>query len=97
MTTDICLVYGPVIAAAVALLKRLPWIGAAIARNPKLVAGLVAVLANGASLGIIPVSAAQWTQLAACVATSFAGAVATHEAVLDPASKAIGIAGARTG
>jgi len=93
--TEACVAYGPLVAVVVATLKRIPWIGARLARNAKVVAVLASALASLAAAGTVPQSAAEWAAFATCVATVFAGAVATHEVALDPLAKALGVSSAK--
>lgn len=76
MNPEICLLYAPIITVAVSILKRWGW----LARHPKVVAAVLAVVATGISVstGHLPPSVAE---LAKCVAIEFAGAVATYEVV----------------
>lgn len=86
-----CLVYGPAVGAGVAVLKRMGFVGRFIARNPKLVAGVLSGLAIVATTGLSVIASGSLAGYAICVAATFAGAVTTHEVVLDPAAKALGM------
>ena len=88
---DACLIYGPLVAAIVAVLKRLGIVGRFIARHAKMVALLGGAIVTAATMGAIPVTATQWATVAACVLVTFAGSVATHEVALDPAAKLLGM------
>lgn len=87
----VCLAYGPLIAIVVGLLKRIPWLGGMLARNAKVVAALAASVTALISAGAIPANAAQWAAFGSCVAIAFSGAVATHEAALDPMGRALSL------
>jgi hypothetical protein len=87
-STD-CVAYGPVIAILVAILKKLPWIGAAVARNPKVIATLVSLLGMAGLAHFTQAGAVDWLTVARCTATAFASAVATHEVVIGPVTSAI--------
>lgn len=92
-----CAAYGAVVAILVAILKKLPWLGDAVARNPKVIASLVSAL--GLFALVHPTTAAgaiDWTALGICTVQTFAAAVATHEVVLDPVARAAGLATALT-
>ena len=90
-----CIAYGPLVAVVVATLKRIPWLGAAIARNPKLVAMIASGLTIAITGGVVPASSAQWLTFAQCVAAAFAGAVGMHEVALDPLAKLTGLAASK--
>lgn len=93
--TEACVAYGPLVAVVVAALKRIPWLGSLLARNAKFVAVLASAFASLAASGTVPQSAADWAAFATCVATVFAGAVATHEVALDPLAKAFNLPDAK--
>lgn len=88
---DACLVYGPLVAGIVAVLKRMGPVGRFIAWHSKTVALIGGAIATVATMGAIPVNATQWATVAACVLVTFAGSVATHEVALDPMAKALGM------
>lgn len=95
MLTECAVKYGPLLALAVAILKRMGPVGAWIQRNPKLVAFVLASALGAVQAGVaghLPASTTEWLAFAQCVTASYTGAVATHETVLDPISKATGIA-----
>lgn len=80
---DVCIAYAPLVAMAVALLKRIPFIGS----KPKTVALVLSGLAvmvpafvkgTGTVEALIP-----------CVLQLLAGTIATHEIVLKPVGKAL--------
>lgn len=92
-------VYGPALAVGVAILKRIGGsVGAWIAGHPKTVAWILATAAAFLKTAWTkaPASASEWLAFATCVTATYAGSVATHETVLDPAAKLIGIPGATT-
>lgn len=76
---DLCLVYAPIIAVAVSLAKRIPFVG----KNPAVVAGILSMLLNvgGQLIKAGPIT----TALVGCVLTSLGGAVATHHLITKPA------------
>lgn len=88
---DSCLAYAPLIALAVAVLKKLPWIGQAVARNAKLTASTLSLLSVATAM--LPHTAGfggvDWVAFGSCVVVQFAGAVATHEVVIAPAIAAV--------
>lgn len=91
LPVDPCLAYGPLLAVVLAILKRIPSLGALAARNPKVAAGCLAVLSAFAVGHGLNAGGVDWTQLALCAGQQYVGAVATHETVLDPVAKAVGV------
>lgn len=76
---DICVVYAPVITLAIAILKRIPFIG----RNPKWVAFALSIALNTLATGIIRGVSPSIPALVGCVLASWGIAIGGHEAVLD--------------
>lgn len=87
-----CVAYGPLIAAVVAILKRLGFVGRVIARNAKAIATVASAVLGLVTAGAIPVNTAQWAAFGACVAIVLSGAIATHEVAMDPLAKKLGLA-----
>lgn len=85
-----CVVWGPVVAATVAALKRLGYVGRFIARNAKAIAAIASVVVTAVTAGVLPVGVDAWQQFGLCVAITFAGGVATHE-MLDHVGKGLGM------
>lgn len=84
---DACLTYGPLVALAVAALKRLGPLGRFVQRYPKALAFVlsgIAIVANGKG------SVGDWQTFVQCVLTTYGLSVGTHETVLDPVAKSIG-------
>lgn len=78
-TTDLCALYAPLIAIVVSLAHKIPFVGT----NPKVIAFLLAIIANGFST-FATGAAIHTAQLVACILASFAGSVATYEVALKP-------------
>lgn len=82
---DTCLLYSPLVTFAVALLKRIPFVG----HNPKVVAMVCAAVLGIAhayyATGAMPAVA----DLVRCTLETLSGAVLTHEAVVKPITGAL--------
>ena len=89
--TAACVVYGPLVAAVVAALKRLGFVGRFLARHAPTVAAVASVVVTAVTVGALPVGQIAWQQFALCVAVTFAGAVATHEVVDANVGKKLGL------
>ena len=86
-----CVIYGPLVAAVVAALKRLGFVGRFLARHAQSVAAIASVAVTAVTVGVFPVGQVAWQQFALCVAVTFAGAVATHEVVDANVGKKLGL------
>lgn len=79
-----CAMYAPIIAIAVSLAKAIPF----VRTHPKLLAGLLTVIATGfhvfASGPAIPTAT-----LVACVLATFSMSIASYEVVLKPAGRLV--------
>jgi hypothetical protein len=76
----ICLLYAPVVSWVVDFLKRVPF----LARYPKIIALFLTLALSYLQAHPSPGQAFPISQLVACVLTTLAGTVATHEIVSEP-------------
>lgn len=84
--TSACIVYAPVIAIVVSLLKRLPF----MAKYPKFVAAILSTVAVAFPL-LATGGALHTAAIVSCILKTFAGSIATYEVALKPAAKAFGV------
>lgn len=82
---ELCLIYAPIIALAVSILKRIPFLGPLVVKSPKWVAAALSAAAQ--ILPLIGGVAVPISQLIPCVIATLGGAVLTHEALLKPAER----------
>lgn len=93
MQTDpTCAIYAPIIAIVVSLLGKIPFIG----KNPKIVAFVCSMVANGFT-AFATGGALHTAQLIACVLGTFAGSVATYEVAVKPIVRAVTVPQAKNG
>lgn len=82
---DLCLVYAPIIAIVVNVLKRIPFVG----KNPAVVATVLASVLNVAGVlihgGIGNINA----QIVQCVLTSLGGSIVAYHAAVKPITNAV--------
>ena len=76
----ICLVAGPLISFLVSALKAIPW----VKNNPKWVAFAISAILGSVTSLTGMYHGISIAELAQCVLIQFAGAVTTHEAVVNP-------------
>jgi hypothetical protein len=69
------LLFAPIITVVVNLAKRVPF----VSRNPKLLAFVIAAIVGTISATHGSTAGIDWSAIAQCVGTVFAGSVATHE------------------
>lgn len=90
MSPDIiCLAIAPLISFVVSALKKIPF----VKRFPKSAAFFISAIVGGwtATHGSTP--GIDYASIVQCVLTQFAGAVATHEAVVNQVQKVVDVGG----
>lgn len=75
---ELCLIYAPVISAAVSILKKIPF----VKKNPKVIALVLSIVLNVIGSKVLGGVTASIPQLVICVLESLAGSVLTYEAVV---------------
>lgn len=85
---DPCILYGGLIAIAVTMAKRIPFVG----RNPKTAAAILSALSASLPFitrGGVPLDASTLALLLPCIAMQFASAIAVHEVAVKPVARGI--------
>jgi len=90
MSPDIiCLAIAPLVSFVVSALKKIPF----VKRFPKSAAFFISAIVGGWTATHGSVQGIDYSAIVTCVLTQFAGAVATHEAVVNQVQKVVNVGG----